>query len=408
MGCASGNSDINDFRYIMNLAYYLFWISLFVLVYTYLGYGIIVYALVRLRKRKAAPSCPSPDELPCVTMIIAAYNESHCILEKISNTLEQDYPRQKVQVFVVTDGSTDDTPDKARHFDWIRLFHQPERRGKIHAVNRVMKEVNTPFVIFSDANTLLNRQALKNLMRHYQDPRVGGVSGEKQIVKKTKDNAPGSGEGLYWKYESFLKKMDSELYSVVGAAGELFSVRTSLYEPPPENMIIEDFYISMRIVARGFRFVYEPHALARETASASIRDEWKRKVRIAAGGLQAIVRLSPLLNVLRYGIVSFEYLSHRVLRWTLAPACILIALVSNVYLVAFYNIIVYNFFMGCQLAFYGLGAAGYLCRNRQISIKGFFVPFYFIVMNVSVFVGFLRLVLGKQSVIWEKTRRAVS
>lgn len=388
----------------MYFAFYTFWISGFILLYTYLGYGVLIYVLTTWKKRSVLHET-AISELPFVTFVIAAYNESAYIMEKIYNTLALDYPREKLQIFVVTDGSTDRTPDLVRRFDNIRLFHQPERKGKIHAVNRVMPKVDSPIVVFSDANTALNPKALQYMVSHYQDPQVGGVSGEKIIVDLAADGAAGSGEGLYWKYESLLKQLDSRLYSMVGSAGELFSIRTRLYEPPPENMIIEDFFISLKIVANGSRFAYEPRALATETASATVNDEWKRKVRISAGGLQAIIQLAMLLNPFRFGVVTFQYISHRVLRWTLAPVALLVAFFSNAYL-AWSGHWGYQALLACQISFYLLAGLGYVYRNRKIAIKGFFVPFYFTVMNASVYAGFYRFLSGKQSVLWEKTKRA--
>jgi cellulose synthase/poly-beta-1,6-N-acetylglucosamine synthase-like glycosyltransferase len=268
-----------------------------------------------------------------------------------------------------------------------------------------MKFVQTPFVVFCDANTLLNRQALRNIVKHYQDETVGGVAGEKRIFKKEEDNASGAGEGLYWKYESFLKKKDSDVYSVVGAAGELFSVRTELYEPPAENMIIEDFYLSLSIAAKGFRFIYEPDAFAVETASASVREEWKRKVRICAGGFQAMGKLRNLLNPFRHGILSFQYISHRVLRWTLAPLFLPIVLLSNMWLALNVSHF-YTLLLSGQVAFLILAALGYWYRDKKIGIKGFFVPYYFLVMNMAVYAGFMRYRKGQQSVVWEKAQRA--
>jgi cellulose synthase/poly-beta-1,6-N-acetylglucosamine synthase-like glycosyltransferase len=221
----------------------------------------------------------------------------------------------------------------------------------------------------------------------------------------TEDNASGSGEGFYWKYESFLKKKDAEVYSIVGAAGELFSIRTNLYESPAENTIIEDFVLSMTICAKGFRFMYEPEAYALETASASVGEEWKRKVRICAGGFQAMVRLRHLLNPFRYGILSFQYLSHRVLRWTLAPLFLPIVFVCNLWL-ASVGPGYYTLLLAGQTGFYLLAFLGYQLRDRKISLKGFFVPYYFLVMNLSVYAGFMRFIKGKQSAVWEKAQRA--
>jgi cellulose synthase/poly-beta-1,6-N-acetylglucosamine synthase-like glycosyltransferase len=268
-----------------------------------------------------------------------------------------------------------------------------------------MKLVDTTIVIFSDANTTLNKQALKNIVRHYQDPTVGGVAGEKRIFKKTEDNASGAGEGIYWKYESFLKRKDAEVYSIVGAAGELFSVRTKLYQEPAENIIIEDFYLSMKIAASGYRFMYEPEACAIETASANVEEEWKRKVRICAGGFQAMLKLAYVMNPFRYGILSFQYISHRVLRWTLAPLFLPLIFFSNLWL-AFQGSSFFVLFLAGQVIFYALAALGYAMKDKEISIKGFFVPYYFSVMNVAVYAGLLRFSKGRQSVVWEKAKRA--
>jgi len=385
----------------------VFWIGICVVLYTYLGYGVVIFMLSKIKTQPKAATPQKDEEWPEVTMIVAAYNEEGYIEEKIRDTLALDYPTGKLTFFIVTDGSSDRTPEIVGKYPQVKLFHEAARRGKIHAVNRVMKFVRTPIVIFSDANTGLNREAVKNIVRHYQHANVGGIAGEKRILKKDEDNASGSGEGLYWKYESFLKKKDSDVNSVIGAAGELFSLRTSLYEEPAENMLIEDFYISVKIAMNGYRFVYEPDAYAIETASASVGEEWKRKVRISAGGFQAMVKLRALLNPLRYGLLSFQYISHRVLRWTLAPLCLPLIFICNVIL-AVEGLTFYQFILALQLLFYTIGFAGYLLQDKKIAIKGFFVPYYFIVMNASVFFGFFRFLNNKQSVVWEKAKRAAA
>lgn len=382
-----------------------FWTGLIILFYTYIGYGLILFVLSRIRKPSHVVTDIANEELPDVTLVVAAYNEESCIEAKLVNTLNLDYPKDKLSVFVVTDGSTDNTPATVKKFRAVRLFHENQRKGKIHAVNRIMKHVITPIVIFSDANTLLNREAIRLLVRHYRNPAVGGVAGEKRIYRNHEDNASGSGEGFYWKYESFLKRKDAEVYSVVGAAGELFSIRTSLYEEPSEDMIIEDFYLSLRVCAKGYRFMYEPDAYAVESGSASVEEEWKRKVRICAGGFQAMARLTCLLNPFRHGILSFQYISHRVLRWTLAPLFLPVILFSNIWL-AMYGSALYILLLGAQLVFYWFALPGYLLRERRIAVKGLFVPYYFVVMNLSVYAGFWRYILGKQSAVWEKARRA--
>lgn len=391
---------------MLNVFSFVFWFGVLVVGYTYVGYGMVIYILAGLKGKRVAFKTQSDSELPGVTLLVAAYNEADFIAEKIRNSLALDYPADKLRIFFVTDGSTDTTPDIVQSFPAVTLFHESERRGKIHAVNRVMKHVSTPIVIFCDANTTLNTAAIRNIVRHYTDPKTGGVAGEKRIVSQDKDNASGSGEGLYWKYESFLKKKDAAVYSIVGAAGELFSLRTHLFEAPPANVVIEDFYISLRIAANGYRFAYEPEAYAIETASASVSEEWKRKVRISAGGFQAMAMLSYLLNPFKYGVLSFQYISHRVLRWTLAPLCLPIIFMSNAWLAWQHPWTGYKVLLAAQVFFYLTALAGYALRDRKVAIKGFFVPYYFAVMNFSVYAGFVRFVRGKQSVVWEKAKRA--
>ncbi|MEM9834204.1 MAG: glycosyltransferase family 2 protein [Bacteroidota bacterium] len=390
----------------MQLIELFWWLCLLLVIYTYVGYGIVLRLLVGLKRsrEKQREIIEYQEFCPETTIVIAAYNEAGFIEEKIRNTLELDYPPDKLQVVIVTDGSTDNTPDIVRQYSEVKLLHQPERRGKIAAVHRTMKEVNTPVVIFTDANTYLNPEAIRNIVYHYRNPRVGGVAGEKRIHVEEKDSASGAGEGFYWKYESALKTWDAELYSVVGAAGELFSVRTELYEDIPQDTIIEDFYLTLRIAQKGYRIAYEPNAYALEGPSASIKEELKRKIRIASGGIQAIVRLKALLNIFRYGILSFQYISHRVLRWTVTP----LALV----LLFFLNILLYNRSEFYQLTFYGqilfylAALVGYVLANRSIKIKAFFIPYYFFIMNYAVFRGIIRYLKGSQSVTWERAQRS--
>lgn len=389
---------------MISAALILFWIGVTLVLYTYVGYGMIIYILNIVLKTNKAPDNQVDDDLPPATLMIAAYNEERFIEAKIKNSLSLDYPAEKLNIWIVADGSTDRTVEVAQHFSQVKTFHEAARMGKIHAVNRVIKLVDTPIVIFSDANTSLTHDAIKNIVRHFKDEKVGGVAGEKRIASNKEDNASGSGEGLYWKYESALKKMDSKLSTAIGAAGELFALRTELYHEPEPDTIIEDFVTSMKIVAKGYRFVYEPDACAVETASATIKDEWKRKVRISGGGIQAIIRLPELLNPFRYGLISWQYISHRVLRWTLAPLALPVIFITNILL--FKYSLFYQLCLVGQVLFYFIAAIGHVLREKKIGIKGFFIPYYFCMMNFSVFAGVARLLRKKQTVIWEKSERA--
>ncbi len=344
---------------------------------------------------------------PQVTLLIAAYNESDCIRNKAVNTLELDYPADKCDILFVTDGSNDGTEKILREFmhdPRVRVLHAPVRRGKLAAVDRGMKYVPSPIVILTDANTLLNKSAVRNIVRHYSDPNVGAVAGEKRIRKELLKDGSGAGEGLYWRYESALKRLDSELHSVVGAAGELFSFRKELYRPVPPDSIIEDFHLSMCIAAEGYRVVYEPEAFAEEEPSASLSEEMKRKIRICAGGFQSIVRLAPLLNVKRYGILSFQYISHRVLRWAVTPFVLPVLLFLNAVLASDGNLFYRILFAG-QIAFYLSALIGYLLETSDRRSRLFIAPLYFTLMNIAAYAGLIRYLRGTQSAVWEKAQR---
>ncbi|HTS44622.1 MAG TPA: glycosyltransferase family 2 protein [Puia sp.] len=385
----------------------LFWFSLSIIVYSYVGYGLIIYLLVQLKNAFTKKKYPVEDILfePEISIVISAFNEEDFIEKKINNTFQLDYPESKLKIIFITDGSSDNTAEIIRNYQRILLLHEPERKGKVAAMNRAMKFVTTPYVIFSDANTLLNGNSVKAIVRHYSNPEVGGVAGEKKIITTTQTMAAGVGEGLYWKYESFLKKMDSSFYSVVGAAGELFSVRTELFENSGENIIIEDFVQSLKICIRGYVIRYEPDAFAIETSSATMKEEEKRKIRISAGAFQAMGILRDLFNIFKYPVLSFQFISHRILRWTLCPLCLIILLIADVMIVLTEGSLFYSLFLYAQLFFYLIAFIGWLFANRNIMIKALYLPYYFLFMNLSVFIGFYRFVTKKQSVIWEKAAR---
>jgi len=384
----------------------LFWLSILTIIYTFLGYGIILYILIKTRRFfKGKRAIPLSDNLPSCTLIVAAYNEESYMAEKIANTLRLNYPEGKLDLIFITDGSDDKTPEIISNYPEIKLMHQPERKGKIAAVHRAVKEVTTDVIVFTDANTFLNEDALINICRHYSDKQVGAVAGEKRVQVGTEADASAAGEGFYWKYESALKKWDSELYSVVGAAGELFSVRRSLYQPVSPDSILDDFMISMLIAQKGFRIVYEPDAYAIETSSENVTEELKRKIRIAAGGIQSIIWLKSLFNIFKYGILSFQYVSHRVLRWTITPFLLILVFILNILLALKPGEFLYLVILTAQTLFYMLAWIGYLLEKKNLRVKILFIPYYFCVMNYAVLAGILRFIRKKQSASWEKSKR---
>jgi len=387
----------------------LFWLFLFIVFYAYLGYGILLFFLVMLKRifrgRKPAHN---PAYEPEVTLFVAAYNEKDFVDAKVDNSFGLEYPKEKVHQVWVTDGSDDGTPDLLKKYrdKGVEVYHEKQRGGKIGAMNRGMQFVKTPIVIFSDGNTMLGKESIRRIVNLFANPKVGCVSGEKRIFDK--DSAAAT-EGIYWKYESKLKKWDAELYSVVGAAGELFAIRTKLFQPVEKDTLLDDFIISLRVAMKGFTIQYDPEAYAIENPSANVKEELKRKVRIAAGGIQSIIRLKPLLNIFKYGVLSFQYISHRVLRWTLAPLSLPLIFIFNLILAwqagfdNFHN--VYTLLFYAELLFYAMALLGWYLENKKIKVKVLYVPYYFFIMNYAVFAGIKRYFKGQQTVNWERAKR---
>jgi cellulose synthase/poly-beta-1,6-N-acetylglucosamine synthase-like glycosyltransferase len=396
---------------ILNL---LFWLLLFILFYTYFGYALILFGLLKLKKLFIGQNrwVPDPDYEPEVCLFVTAYNEKDYVHQKVENSFSLDYPKEKIQYLWITDGSDDGTPDLLKKYPQLEVHHSPERRGKMHAMNRGVKFVKAPIIIFSDTNTNIGNNSIREIVAKFSNPVTGCVAGEKRIVSKESDVAAGAGEGLYWKIESWIKNMDSELNSTVGAAGELFAIRTELFEEVEPDTLIDDFIISLRIAQKGYHIAYSPNAYSEETASLNVKEEMKRKIRIAAGGVQTIFRLKDLLNPFKYGLLSWQYFSHKVLRWTLAPLSLFLFLPINFLIVFQQNswgiLNVYTVVLYLQLCCYVLAFVGWILENRKIRQKMLFMPYYFVSINYAAIRGIFRYYKGKQTVNWERAQRANS
>ena len=382
----------------------VFWIAIGIVAYTFLGYGIVIAILVRLKGFFVKKLNPNDNEfLPNVTLVVPCYNEADIIKDKVLNSLGLEYPKERLEIVFITDGSNDHFREVLQEFPQVKLLHDDRRAGKTAAENRAMKFINSPIVVFTDANTILNKSAIKNIVRHFSNEKVGCVSGEKRVLVEQEDSASSAGEGMYWKYESFLKKMDSNLYSAVGAAGELVAFKTALYQDLPEDTILDDFMQSLLIASKGYRIVYEPDAYAMETGSDSTEEELKRKVRISAGGWQSMKRLFFKITPFNHPVLFFQYLSHRVLRWTITPFLLVFIFVANFFLLN--HGLIYQLLMVSQLSFYAAALLGYFLESRKLRIKVLFVPFYFCMMNYAVVAGLLRFLKGSQKSTWEKAKR---
>ena len=238
--------------------------------FCYIGYGILLFLFNSIRAlfipRRAMSN--AVEWLP-VTLVVAAYNEEAVLEQKLVNTLAIDYPPEKLHIIFITDGSSDDSVNIIQRYPSVTLLHQEERKGKSAAIQRAMQHVHTPVVIFSDANTILNKECIRKMVIHYQNPETGAVAGEKMILTGDHASAVGEAEGLYWQYESFMKKQDALFHTVIGAAGELYSIRTGLFKGLEADLLLDDFIISMQVCLQGFKIAYEPGAYASEAPSIS-------------------------------------------------------------------------------------------------------------------------------------------
>lgn len=389
------------------LTEWLFWISIFIVFYTYLGYGMLLYILVKIKEliKKPVPK-ELPTPLPDVTLFIAAFNEEDIVHKKMENCRALSYPANKLKIMWVTDGTTDRTNQLLAEYKDVKILFHPARKGKTAALNRGMQYVNTPIVVFTDANTMLNKEAIREIVRQFSDPKVGCVAGEKRVEIHTAQGAT-AGEGIYWKYESALKRLDDRLYSAVGAAGELFAIRSELFQEMPSDTLLDDFTLSLRIAQQGYKIAYCKEAYATETASLNMKEEEKRKVRITAGGLQSIWRLRSLFNIFRYPVLSFQYISHRVLRWTVTPFALFLLYPLNVVL-AWSGSSIYIIFLLLQTLFYILAFIGYKMEQKNIRNKLLFVPYYFSFMNINVLKGIHYLSVNKGNGSWTKAKRGPS
>ncbi len=385
----------------MNLLITLFWIFLAILFYCYAGYGILLYFVRSLgRKRNAIRA--ANEGMPAVTLVVTAYLEDRMLEDKIINSLNLGYP---LEIIFVIDGETRSL-DLFKKYPGIKCLHQEERLGKYNAIRLAMKEVRTPFVIFSDANSMLNKGCVQKILAHYADPHTGGVAGEKKI-NEMGSSAFGEAEGIYWKYESFTKELDANFYTVIGAAGELYSIRTELFKPILAPVVLDDFLISMQVCLQGYRIAYEPGAFALESDPGNFSDEKRRRIRIAAGGFQSVTYLGSALNFFRRPLLAFQFFSRRILRWIICPTLIFLVFIINCMIVYRQQEImnVFALFLACQVFFYLLAGVGWLIIGSGRKAGWLGIPFYFLFMNYCTLMGLFRFLGKKQPAAWEKTER---
>jgi cellulose synthase/poly-beta-1,6-N-acetylglucosamine synthase-like glycosyltransferase len=384
------------------MAQAIFFISATLLLYNYLIYPVSIILLTRWRGGKPANGKNVADSaLPSVTLVIAAYNEERVIEAKIRNSLETDYPGERLRILVVSDGSTDATPQIVQRFqsEGVQSLYEPARRGKTAALNRAVACATSEIVIFSDANNMFEKNALRELVRHFSDPRIGGVCGLKQIYDSS-ERESSQGDSLYWKYESAIKESESRLGSITNADGEIFAVRRDLYEPIDDTVINDDAEITLLLARKGYRVLYERRAVSCEHASIRIEDDFHVKVRMVSGGFQTVARHWTFLLLPRSWF-AFSFISHKLLRW-LAPEFMILIAVTSLWLIS------RPFFFGVvmlQGIFYSLALVGWLGRGGAGRNTVFYVPFYLCAMNLAALLGLGRFLTGTQTAQWRKAER---
>lgn len=367
----------------------------FILLYIYLGYPLVIYLLGRFRKHKVQLSISEPR----ITVIIAAFNEEKYIKDKLINALELDYPSDKLEVILVSDGSTDSTLRLARTITNPNLIIlEQNRSGKATALNTAMTKATGELILFTDANVFFEKSVLKHMIPVLGDPQVGAVTGKVNLVEL--QSTEPLGEGIYMRYERFIQKHESLFSGVIGTDGGMFLAKRDLIHTIPADTILDDFFIVMQIILSGKRVIYEESAKAIEYVPASVAQEFKRKTRIAAGGFQVLSKLPKLMVFIKNPGFLFEFYSHKLLRW-LTPI-FLIALYLSTFPLGTYKL-TYYLFIGQNLV-YLLAIIGYLSKKLR-NISAIYICYYFVAINIAVFIGMIRAFTQTQSVIWKSVKR---
>ncbi|MFY0522344.1 glycosyltransferase family 2 protein [Archangium gephyra] len=394
------------------MAELVFWCAAVLLVHTYFLYPVVLFALdgvaqvlhnVRYMRSGAnrRRDGQQASELPRVSLVVAAYNEASCIDEKLRNSLALDYPAQRFEVLIGSDGSTDGTDERVQQCtdERVRLSAAP-RGGKTSVLNRCIPMAKGDIVLLSDANTMIEPEAVQRLVRHFEDPEVGAVCGQLRLYNPTKAEYE---ESTYWTYESLIKFYEGKRGAVVGANGGLYAIRRSLFNALPPSTIVDDFVIPLRILEKGYKVVYEPEAVAHEETTEDYDKEFGRRARIAAGNFQSLRMVPGLLSPLS-GFPAFAFWSHKLLRWC-APALMALALVANLFLL---SSPLYKLTLAGQVLFYALAYLGKKGLLKGSARRVASVAYYFVTMNLAIVVGFWRFLRNTQRAAWDRTARVPS
>ncbi len=378
----------------------IFWILFILIVYCYFGYPILLSVFASCRTRKVIKQ----EIFPTISVVISVANEESVIEKKMSNLLSMDYPSDKLEILIGSDGSTDKTNDIVRNFNdkRIQLIVSSQRKGKMATVNQLVQLAQNEMIVFTDARQMFDRVAFKELVFNFADPHVGCVSGELIFTKK--EGSTAQGINLYWEYEKFMRQKESQLHSMIGATGAIYAIRRKLFVPAPTNMILDDVFTPLKIVQQGYRAIFEGQAIAYDEAANNPKEEYARKARTLAGNYQIFFVLPDIFNPLKSPL-AIQMFSHKLLR-VLIPFFLIFLLIINFKL---RNNQFFIFILWGQILFYGMAILGSLAKKPKYAIlkpisKMCYIPYVFCLLNFSALAGFWRFVRSSQTVTWEKAR----
>jgi len=390
-------------------AEFIGWLCLCTLAYNYVGYPVLLFILsvayqaksdaLYLLHRGNRRSRPISEDLPRVALLMSAYNEESVIQAKLENCLQIDYPVERLEFLFGLDASTDATADVLTRFpnSRLRVLKYRTRRGKLSVLCDLAQQTSAEILVLTDANTMLDRNSIRNMVRHFVNPRIGAVSGE-EVRTVARGSDPGA-ESLYWRYESAIKLLESRLNVSQGGNGAALAVRRSLFKPT-RHSIVEDFQIPLDIRFNGFRVVYDPEVIAIEEITPTFSAQFARRVRIGAGNYQTLFRNPRYLSPWN-GLLSFSFISHRFLRW-LCPFVLLVALFCNIALATQPR---FAALLALQCSFYSAALLGYALKRRGRSTGMLSLPLHFCSMNLALFLGLYAYVTGRQGATWAATPR---
>jgi cellulose synthase/poly-beta-1,6-N-acetylglucosamine synthase-like glycosyltransferase len=383
------------------LAETLFWILVFIPFHSYFLYPLYIKIIACSKKQTY-----TEQNNPGVSIIIAAYNEEKVIRSRIENLELIANQSDNIEVFIGSDNSDDNTNaillEAEKKFRWLKVYCFNERRGKAAILNDLVKHARNEILIFSDANTLFEKDAVNLLLQHFGDPLVGGVSGRLVLKEPKKGFNKSIEEKRYWEYETFIKKNEGKCGILIGANGGIFGVRKNVFsELPLKDAVTDDLYISLSVLQNGFRFNYENDAVAYEDVAKEIIHEYRRKIRFAATNFQTLKYFKSLLFNRNF-LLSYAFWSHKITRWFL-PHIYPLILILNLVLLEYGE--AYRVLLLLQAMFLVLAFAGYLVSRLKLRVGLITLPYFFLLTNFALFTGFIKYVRGKHTIIWNSTPR---